>query len=99
MDLPFPINFSAGIEGLHTDFACLLYSHIVNKLRQEEIYAITSEAIAIEKRFITESLPVELIGMNCRLISQYIEFIADRLVFELGCEKCLGWKILLSGWK
>ena len=74
-------------EGLHTDFACLLYSHIVNKLAQSQIYAIISEAIVIEKEFITEALPVELIGMNSRLMSQYIEFVADRLLVTLGCEK------------
>ena len=74
-------------EGLHTDFACLLYSYIVNKLTQSQIYAIITEAIVIEKEFITEALPVELIGMNSRLMSQYIEFVADRLLVALGCEK------------
>lgn len=74
-------------EGLHTDFACLLYSHIVNKLTQAQIYGIISEAIVIEKEFITEALPVELIGMNSRLMAQYIEFVADRLLVALGCEK------------
>ena len=74
-------------EGLHTDFACLLYSHIVNKLEQAAIHAIIAEAILIEKEFITEALPVELIGMNSRLMSQYIEFVADRLLVALGCEK------------
>jgi ribonucleotide reductase beta subunit family protein with ferritin-like domain len=74
-------------EGLHTDFACLLYSHIVNKLTQAQIYNIISESIEIEKEFITEALPVELIGMNSRLMSQYIEFVADRLLVSLGCEK------------
>ena len=73
-------------EGLHTDFACLLYSYIVNKLTQSQIYAIITEAIVIEKEFITEALPVELIGMNSRLMSQYIEFVADRLLVALGCE-------------
>lgn len=51
-------------EGLHTDFACLLYSMLKNKLSNEEIYAIISEAVEIEKEFISEALPVELIGMN-----------------------------------
>ena len=74
-------------EGLHTDFACLLYSHIVNKLSQSQIHMIITEAIEIEKEFITEALPVELIGMNSRLMSQYIEFVADRLLVALGCEK------------
>ncbi|OMJ91576.1 hypothetical protein SteCoe_5830 [Stentor coeruleus] len=74
-------------EGLHTDFACLLYSHIVNKLSQDQIYEIIREAIEIEKEFITEALPVELIGMNSRLMSQYLEFVADRLLVALGCDK------------
>lgn len=74
-------------EGLHTDFACLLYSHIVNKLTQEQIHAIISEAIEIEKEFITEALPCELIGMNSRLMSQYLEFVADRLLVTLGVDK------------
>ncbi|OMJ85107.1 hypothetical protein SteCoe_13631 [Stentor coeruleus] len=74
-------------EGLHTDFACLLYTHIVNKLPQEVIQDMIREAIIIEEEFITEALPVELIGMNSRLMSQYLEFIADRLLIALGCEK------------
>jgi ribonucleotide reductase beta subunit family protein with ferritin-like domain len=74
-------------EGLHTDFACLLYSHIVNKLSDSQIQAIISEAIEIEKEFITEALPCELIGMNSRLMSQYLEFVADRLLVTLGVEK------------
>jgi len=74
-------------EGLHTDFGCLLYSHLLCKLPSETIYAIIREAVDIEKEFISESLPVELIGMNSRLMTQYIEFVADRLVFALGCEK------------
>ena len=74
-------------EGLHTDFACLLYSHLRRKLSPETIYSIISEAVAIEKRFISESLPVELIGMNSHLMTQYIEFVADRLIFTLGYEK------------
>ena len=74
-------------EGLHTDFACLLYSHIVNKLSQEQIHAIISEAIEIEKEFITEALPCELIGMNSRLMSTYLEFVADRLLVTLGVDK------------
>ncbi len=74
-------------EGLHTDFACLIYKHLVNKLSQDKIYEIITEAVTIEKEFITEALPVELIGMNCRLMSQYIEFVADRLLFALGYNK------------
>lgn len=75
-------------EGLHCDFACLLYNkYIQNKLPKSRIIQIITEAVAIEKEFITESLPVDLIGMNSRLMSQYIEFVADRLLYELDCEK------------
>lgn len=74
-------------EGLHTDFACLLYKHIVNKVSNERIYEIITEAVTIEHEFVSESLPVELIGMNSKLMSQYIEFVADRLLFTLGVPK------------
>jgi len=75
-------------EGLHCDFACLLYSnHLVNKLHKTQIEEIIRDAVAIEKEFITEALPVKLIGMNSDLMSQYIEFVADRLLVELGNEK------------
>ncbi|VDP15385.1 unnamed protein product [Heligmosomoides polygyrus] len=74
-------------EGLHRDFACLMYSHIKNKLPKERIYFIIRDAVTIEQEFLTESLPVDMIGMNCRLMSQYIEFVADHLLVELGCEK------------
>jgi len=72
-------------EGLHCDFACLLYNkHLVNKLSKEQVQKIISDAVEIEKEFVTESLPVRLIGMNADLMSQYIEFVADRLLTELG---------------
>ena len=74
-------------EGLHTDFACLLYKHMVNKVPNERIYEILTEAVSIEHEFVSESLPVELIGMNSKLMSQYIEFVADRLLFTLGVPK------------
>lgn len=74
-------------EGLHTDFACLLYKHIVNKIPNERIYEIITEAVSIEHEFVSESLPVELIGMNSKLMSQYIEFVADRLLYTLGVPK------------
>ena len=74
-------------EGLHCDFACLLYSKLVNKLTQERIYEIIENAVAIECEFIRDALPVELIGMNSKLMSQYIEFCADRLLGCLGCAK------------
>ncbi|VDO81537.1 unnamed protein product [Haemonchus placei] len=74
-------------EGLHRDFACLMYSHIKNKLSHERIYYIIRDAVAIEQEFLSESLPVDMIGMNCRLMCQYIEYVADHLLVELGCEK------------
>jgi len=77
-------------EGMHTDFACLLYKHLNNKLTNERIIEIITEAVEIEKHFITESLPCELIGMNSELMSQYIKFIADRLLFTLGVPKHYG---------
>jgi ribonucleotide reductase beta subunit family protein with ferritin-like domain len=77
-------------EGMHTDFACLIYKHLNNKLTNERIIQIIDEAVKIENHFVTESLPVELIGMNSRLMNQYIRFIADRLLFQLGVPKYYG---------
>ena len=74
-------------EGLHTDFAVLLYSKIVNKLSYHTIKEIITEAVEIEKEFITKSIPCKMIGMNSELMSQYIEFVADRLVQQLGYPK------------
>jgi len=75
-------------EGMHCDFACLLYNnHIVNKLPEERVRQIITDAVEIEKDFVTDALPVKLIGMNADLMSQYIEFVADRLLVELGCSK------------
>ena len=74
-------------EGLHTDFAVLLYGYIVNKLKQEEIEKIICDAVNIEKEFITESLPCNLIGMNRDLMIEYIEFVADRLIVQLGYKR------------
>jgi ribonucleoside-diphosphate reductase beta chain len=75
-------------EGLHCDFACLLYTqHLVNKLPSSQVAEIIQEAVEIEKEFIIDALPVKLIGMNSDLMSQYIEFVADRLLVELGNEK------------
>lgn len=75
-------------EGLHCDFACLLYNnHLVNKLPEDQVRSIILDAVEIEKEFILEALPVRLIGMNSDLMSQYIEFVADRLLSELGCKK------------
>lgn len=74
-------------EGLHCEFACLLYSMLNNKLSQEQVYSIIGNAVEIEKEFITEALPVALIGMNAKLMQQYIEFVADRWLAELGYPK------------
>ena len=70
-------------EGLHTEFAVLMYSYLKNKPSKEKIKSIISEAVTIEKEFITESIPCELIGMNSKLMKQYIEYIADRLLIML----------------
>ena len=75
-------------EGLHCDFACLLYNnHVVNKLSKDQVKKIILDAVEIEKEFILDALPVKLIGMNSDLMSQYIEFVADRLLVELGNDK------------
>jgi ribonucleotide reductase beta subunit family protein with ferritin-like domain len=74
-------------EGLHTDFACLLYSKIVNKLPVEEVHAIIKEAVEIEVEFITESIPCNLIGMNSELMIEYIKYVADRHCVQLGYPK------------
>ena len=75
-------------EGLHADFACLLYTkHLKHQLSKEKVAEIITHAVEIEKEFISESLPVNLIGMNAELMKQYIEFVADRLLVELGNEK------------
>lgn len=74
-------------EGLHCDFACLLYKKLQNKLPNERIVEIITNAVEIEKEFISDALPVELIGMNSRLMRQYIEFCADRLLVALDCAK------------
>jgi ribonucleoside-diphosphate reductase subunit M2 len=74
-------------EGLHCDFACLLYKQLLNKLPESRILEIITNAVEIEKEFISDALPVELIGMNSRLMRQYIEFCADRLLVALECPK------------
>jgi len=74
-------------EGLHTDFACLMYKHLVNKPAESQVKTIVCDAVKIEQEFLTDALPVNLIGMNCVLMRQYIEFVADRLLLELGCSK------------
>ena len=78
-------------EGMHCDFAVLLHNnHLANKVSVERITEIISSALEIEKEFITESLPVRLIGMNSDLMIQYLEFVADTLLVSLECPKLYG---------
>ncbi len=74
-------------EGLHTDFACLLFNLLNQKPHIDVVREIITEAVEIEKSFVTSALPVSLIGMNAELMSQYIEFVADRLLLNLGSDK------------
>lgn len=74
-------------EGLHTEFAILLYTMLKNKLTQETIHYIIKEAVEIENEFITESIPCHMLGMNATLMTQYIKYVADRLVVQLGYDK------------
>ncbi|GAV64269.1 Ribonuc_red_sm domain-containing protein [Cephalotus follicularis] len=77
-------------EGLHCDFACLIYSLLRSKLSEERVRGIVKEAVEIEREFVCDALPVALVGMNCTLMAQYIEFVADRLLVALGYEKVYG---------
>ncbi|KAM7443409.1 Ribonucleoside-diphosphate reductase subunit M2 B [Porites harrisoni] len=74
-------------QGLHCDFACLMFSYLKNKPSEERIKEIIKDAVVIEQEFLTEALPVKLIGMNHNLMKQYIEFVADRLLVALKCSK------------
>lgn len=74
-------------EGLHCDFACLMFKHLLQKPPKERIIEIIDEAVKIEQEFLTDALPVNMLGMNCELMSQYIEFVADRLLGELGVDR------------
>ncbi len=74
-------------EGLHCDFACLIYSMLENKLTDEKVKQIISEAVVYEKEFVSDAIPVSLIGMNAAMMCQYIEFVADRLLVSLGQTK------------
>jgi len=85
--LSFANQLIARDESMHTDFACLLYSKIQNKLPKETIYKMIQEAVDIEKSFILESIPCSMIGMNSDLMTDYILYIADRLIVLLGYEK------------
>jgi ribonucleotide reductase beta subunit family protein with ferritin-like domain len=83
-------EFIARDEGLHTDFACLLYSKCKHRLPKTKAYKLIREAVKIEKEFITEALPCSLIGMSAPRMAEYSEFVADRLLVALGYEKL--WK-------
>jgi len=77
-------------EGMHTDFAVLLYSMIIEKIDENIVYDMFTDAVNIEKEFICESLPCSLLGMNSELMSDYIKFVADRLLIQLGYSKIWG---------
>lgn len=84
-------EFISRDEGLHCDFAVHLHNnHLINQVPKERIKQIIVEALEIEREFVTESLPVDLIGMNSKLMTQYLEFVTDRLLTELNCEKVYG---------
>ena len=80
-------EFISRDEGMHCDFACLLYDMLENKLPKSQVVSIIRDAVECEHDFVTDALPVSLIGMNSKLMCQYIEFVADRLLVSLGCEK------------
>lgn len=80
-------EFISRDEGMHCDFACLLYSMLETKLSQEQVHAVISDAVSIEHEFVSDALPVSLIGMNSKMMCQYIEFVADRLLASLGYDK------------
>jgi ribonucleotide reductase beta subunit family protein with ferritin-like domain len=77
-------------EGMHTDFAVLLYSMISNRISEEVVNDMFKDAVNIEQEFICESLPCSLLGMNSELMSEYIKFVADRLLLQLGYPKIWG---------
>ncbi len=80
-------EFIARDEGMHTDFACIIYKQLNNKLSQEEIKNIITDGVDVSKIFIDDALPYKLIGMNKDMMSDYIEYVADRLVVDLGYKK------------
>ncbi|MBK9400097.1 MAG: ribonucleotide-diphosphate reductase subunit beta [Bacteroidetes bacterium] len=80
-------EFISRDEGMHCEFACLLYGMLKHKLTEEEVTAIIKDAVVIEQEFVTDALPVNLIGMNAKMMCQYIEFVADRLLNSLGYPK------------
>lgn len=85
--LSFANQLIARDESLHTEFGCLVYSYITNRLPQEMVYDMIEEAVYIEEKFINESIKCEMIGMNSKLMNEYIKYIADRLLTMLGYDK------------
>lgn len=86
--LTFSNEFISRDEGMHTDFACLIYSkYIKNKIPKDKVIMIVKQSVDIEKEFVNEALPFRLLGMNCELMSQYVEYVADRLLYDLIGEK------------
>jgi len=85
--LTFSNELIARDEALHTEFAVLLYKKLLKKVPKKRVVEIVKEAVEIEREFICEALPCKLISMNSKLMSQYIEFVADRLLIQLGCDK------------
>merc|ERR1712151_1237600 len=77
-------------EGLHAEFACMLYGLLQNRLPEDVVHGIVRGAVDAERRFICEALPCDLIGMNSELMTRYIEFVADRLLSSLGHSKIFG---------
>ena len=88
--LTFSNELIARDEGLHCDFACTLYGMLQRPMAEADAKAMISEAVDIEREFVCDALPVDLIGMNARLMTQYIEFVADRLLRELGYSNLYG---------
>lgn len=80
-------EFISRDEGMHCDFACELYGMLANQLPKSQVTEIITDAVRLEHEFVTDALPVSLIGMNSKMMCQYIEFVADRLLVALGCEK------------
>ncbi len=80
-------EFISRDEGMHCDFACLLYGMLENKLSSDQVSELIRDAVRIEHEFVTDALPVSLIGMNAKMMCQYIEFVADRLLVSLGYSK------------
>lgn len=72
---------------MHCEFACLMFKHIIQKPTNERVLEIVTDAVKIEQEFLTDALPVEMIGMNCKLMCKYIEFVADHLLIDLGLPK------------